>query len=283
MAENVRLKVLLTGGTGLVGRTLAPLLRATCDVTHFDVADPGDGRPVILGDLRNPHQVAEACRGMDAVLHVAALHGKAWAAAGDDVGFAVNVCGTKNILEGAAAAGVKRVVFTSSIWATGHDAPPPPSLPIAEDLTRQPAELYGLTKILGEQMCRYATARYGLSTLVIRPGGIRPAESYAPLQTCYLAGAVDVRDVAQAQVLALQAPDSLRHDVFIITADSPLCQVDPQAYKADPAAALERVVPGVAALVRAGRLQLPAAREWYSVAKAKRVLGYRPQFGFALV
>ncbi len=283
MAGKVRLKVLLTGGTGLVGRALAPMLRETCEVTHFDVTDPGDGLPAIVGDLRDPQQVAEACRGMDAVLHIAALHGKAWAAAGDDVGFAVNVGGTKNILEGAAVAGVKRVVFTSSIWATGHDAPPPSSLPITEELSRQPAELYGLTKILGEQMCRYATAKYGLSTVVLRPGGIRPAEAYAPRQTCYLAGVVDVRDVAQAQALALLAPESLRHDVFIITADSPLCQVDVQAYQADPVAALQRVVPGVAALVQAGTLQLPAVREWYSVAKAKRVLGYRPQFGFALV
>lgn len=281
MAEKLRLRVLLTGGTGLVGRTLAPLLRATCDVTHFDVADPGDGLPALVGDLRNPAQVAAACRGMDAVVHVAALHGKAWAAAGDDVGFAVNVAGTKNILEGAAAAGVQRVVFTSSIWATGHDAPPPPSLPITEELSRQPAELYGLTKRLGEQMCCYATAKYGLSTIVLRPGGIRPAEAYAPLQTGFLVGAVDVRDVAQAHALALSAPATLRHDVFIVTADSPLCRVAASAYRADPVGALEAVVPGVAALVQAGKLQLPAG-EWYSVAKAQRGLGYQPQFGFRL-
>jgi nucleoside-diphosphate-sugar epimerase len=272
----------LTGGTGLVGRTLAPLLRERYEVTHFDVSDPGDGLPAILGDLRSPSAVAAACRGMDAILHVAALHGQAWAAAGDDAGFAVNLAGTKNILEGAAAAGVKRVVFTSSIWATGHDAPPAPHLPIDEALAREPAELYGLTKILGEQMCRYATAKYGFSTIVLRPGGIRPAAGYAPLQTGFLVGAVDVRDVAQAQVLALAAAESLRHDVFIITADSPLCQVQPQAYRADPAGMLDRVVPGVAARVRDGKLQLPAAGEWYSVAKAKRVLGYQPQFGFCL-
>ena len=277
-----RYRVLLTGGTGLLGRALAPLLRERYEVTHFDVSDPGDGLPFILGDLRNPLQVTAACRGMDMVLHVAALHGKAWAAAGDDVGFAVNVVGTKNILEGAGAAGVKRVVFTSSIWATGHDAPPAPTLPLDEGLTREPAELYGLSKILGEQMCRYASAKYGFSALVLRPGGIRPAEAYAGLQTGFLVGSVDVRDVAQAQVLALAAPESLRHDVFIITADSPLCQIASQAYKADPAGTLDRCVPGVAALVRAGKLQLPAAGEWYSVAKAKRGLGYQPRFNFAL-
>jgi len=282
MTATPRRKVLLTGGTGLVGRTLAPLLRQTWDVTHFDVADPGDGLRAILGDLRDARQVAEACQGMDAVVHVAALHGRAWAAAGDDVGFAVNVVGTKNILEGAAAAGVRRVVFTSSIWATGHDQPPATDLPIDEGLRREPAELYGLTKILGEQMCRYAAARHGLSTLVLRPGGIRPAAPATPLQAGFLTAMVDVRDVAQAHVLALSAPESLRHEVFIITADSPLCQVDPAAYATDPASALDRVLPGVAAQVRAGALQLPTGTEWYTVAKAKRVLGYRPEHGFTL-
>jgi len=117
---------------------------------------------------------------------------------------------------------------------------------------------------------------------VLRPGGIRPAAPAAPLQVGFLTAMVDVRDVAQAHVLALDAPESLRHEVFIVTADSPLCQVDPAAYAADPAGTLDRLLPGVAAQVRAGALQLPTGTEWYTVAKAKRVLGYRPEHGFTL-
>lgn len=272
-------KVLLTGGSGLVGRTLVPLLRDTYDVTHLEMTDPGDGLPFVQGDLRDARAVARACQGMDAVLHIAALHGRAWAEAGDDMGFEVNVVGTKNLLQGAVEAGVRRVVFTSSIWATGHDAPPA-TLPIAENLARQPAELYGLTKLLGEQMCRYTSARHGVSTIVLRPGGIRPAEAYGPNQAAYLAWAVDVRDVAQAHLLALAAPDDLRHDVFVVTADSPLCRLDPGAFRRDPAAALESVVPGAAALVAEGKLTLKPDTEWYSIAKARQLLGYRPRYNF---
>jgi len=272
--------VLLTGGCGLVGRTLVPMLRARYDVTHFEMRDPGDGQPCIVGDLRDSDAVTDACAGMHAVLHVAALHGRAWGEAGDDVGFEVNVVGTKNILEGAARAGVKRVVFTSSIWATGHGNPAPAYLPIDEDLPREPAEIYGLTKVLGEQMCRYATAKHGFSTVCLRPGGIRPADTYAANEICYAAGAVDVRDVAQAHVLALEAPDDIRHDVFVITADSPLCRVDPAEFKADPAAALGTVAPGAAKLAADGVISLAPSVEWYTVEKAKRVLGYAPQFNF---
>lgn len=273
--------VLLTGGSGLVGRTLAPLLTEQYEVTHIGLEDPGDGLPFVEADLCDSAAVAAACRGMDAVVHVAALHGRAWAEAGDDAGFAVNVVGTKNVLEAAATAGAQRVVFTSSIWATGHGADPP-YLPIDEELPREPAELYGLTKTLGEEMCRYTTATHGVSTIVLRPGGIRPAETYGPGDAAYLVGAVDVRDVAAAHVLALQAPADVRHDVFVITADSPLCGLDPAAFRDDPVRALDTAVPGARQLAADGRLQIRADAEWYTVAKAKRRLGYRPQYGFVL-
>ena len=273
--------ILLTGGSGLVGKALASMLKSRYEITHFEMRDPGDGFPFIKGDLRDSGAVAKACRSMDAVIHVAALHGRAWAEAGDDVGFEVNVSGTKNILEGTAKAEVKRVVFTSSIWATGH-GPHPPYLPIDEELAREPVELYGLTKIIGEQMCRYASSTHGISSIVLRPGVICAAEVYSPNQACYLVGAVDVRDVAQAHILALEAPADMQHDVFVVTADSPLCRVDPDKFRNDPAGALEKVVPGVAALATEGKLRLSSNMEWYTVKKARQLLGYRPEYNFTI-
>jgi nucleoside-diphosphate-sugar epimerase len=265
----------------LLGRALVPLLKDACAVTHFDVAASGDGLPFVQGDVRDARAVADACKGVDTIIHAAALHGKAWAAAGDDEGFEVNMIGLKNILEGAARASVKRVAFTSSIWATGHNDPPAPYLPIDEALPRMPVELYGLTKLLGERMCRYAADKYGMSVIVLRPGGIRPAEEYSPLDPRYLFGAVDVRDVARAHVLALGAPDGMRFETFIIAADSPLCGVDPAVYRADPAAALDGCVPGSADALRAAGIDLPVRAEWYSVEKARRMLGYTPEYNWA--
>ena len=228
-------KVLLTGGGGLVGSILVPMLKEKYDVTHFDVKPTDDGLPFIEGDLRDSEMVKKACEGMDAVLHIGALHGPAWKECGDDMGFDVNVTGTKNVLEAAAEAGVQRVVFASSIWATGHGSPAAPSLPIDEDLPREPAEMYGLTKILCEKMCRYAAAKHEMSTIVLRPGGIGRPEAYASDSLRYALGMVDVRDVAQAFVLALEAPEDMNHEVFIITADSPFCAVDGEAFREDPA------------------------------------------------
>lgn len=148
------------------------------------------------------------------------------------------------------------------------------------EIDRAPAELYGLTKLLGETMCRYTTANYGLSTIVLRPGGIVRAESYSPHNGAYLRGGVDVRDVVSAHVLALEAPETLGHQVFNITADSPLCRADPSEFRRDPVGTLESVAPGARALVEAGELQVTADMEWYSIAAAQAELGYRPQYGF---
>lgn len=218
----------------MVGRGLAAALREKYEVTHLDCTAPEDGLPCVQADLRDGAAVREACVGMDAVVHVAGLHGVAWEKAGDDVGFEVNVIGTKHLLEAARLGGVRRFVFTSSIWANGHGSPPALALPILENMDRAPAELYGLTKLLGETMCRYTTANYGLSTIVLRPGGIMRAEDYNAHGGAYLRGAVDVRDVVSAHVLALEAPERVRHQVFNITVDSPLARVDPAEFRRDP-------------------------------------------------
>jgi nucleoside-diphosphate-sugar epimerase len=280
--RNRREKILLTGGSGLVGRKVAALLRDRGQITHLDRVDPGDGLPWIEGDLCDHEAVEAACRGQDVIIHVAALHGERWQAVGDDAGFRINVLGTQNVLDGARRGGAWRVVYTSSIWATGHAPVPAPYLPIDEDLPREPFELYGLTKKLGEQMCLFATQRYGLSTICLRPGGICPEEAPLRQRFNHLFGCVDVRDVAQAHVLALDAPGEMRHETFVITADSPLCEVDPTQFFADRVGVLESLYPGIERLVADSSLDVSGQVEWYTIEKAKRLLGYAPQFTFEM-
>jgi nucleoside-diphosphate-sugar epimerase len=114
----VEKRVLVTGAGGLVGRTLLPMIIDDYEVVCFDQQELDVHVPCIVGDLRDSTAVAEACAGMDLVLHIGALHGAAWGDAGDDVGFEVNVVGTKNVLE---ADGPAR-----SAWCS-----PPPSGPRA--------------------------------------------------------------------------------------------------------------------------------------------------------
>ncbi len=277
------MRVLLTGGGGLVGSRLAPMLAERHDVTHFEIADPGDGLPWIEGDLLGNGAVAAACEGMEAVVHLAAVHGRRWREVGDHAMFQTNVMGTHNILQGAVGAGVRRVVFTSSISATGHgNGPPAPSLPIDEETPRGPSDLYGLSKQLGEQMCRFATARYGLSTMVLRPGYICAEDVPFERTIDFLFHMVEVGDVARAHLLALEAPEELSHGTFIVTADSPLARVEPLQFFADRAGTLEGLFPGIARHIEDGTLDASRGKEWYTIERARRVLGWEPKRGFEL-
>ncbi|MGD9496321.1 MAG: NAD-dependent epimerase/dehydratase family protein [Armatimonadota bacterium] len=277
------MRVLLTGGSGLVGTRLAPMLAERHEVTHFERIDPGDGLPWIEGDLLDPEAVAAACAGRDAVVHLAAIHGARWQALGDHVMFEINVMGTHHVLEGAVRAGVRRVVFTSSISAIGHGSgTPPPYLAIDEAIPRGPADLYGHSKAVGEQLCAWAAARYGLSVIVLRPGFICPEDVDFARTLDFLFFMVDVRDVARAHLRALEADLAIRHETCIITADSPLARISPLQFFADRTGTLERLYPGIGRSLEAGTLAPPRGTEWYTIERARRVLGFEPEHGFAL-
>ena len=277
------MRVLLTGGSGLVGTRLAPMLAERHEVTHFERIDPADGLPWIEGDLLDSGAVAEACAGQEAVVHVAAIHGARWQELGDHAMFEINVMGTHNVLGGAARAGVRRVVFTSSISATGHgQGTPPPYLPIDEDIPRGAADLYGHSKEVGELLCRHATARHGLSTIILRPGYICAEDVDFARTLDFLFFMVDVRDVARAHLLAVEGVRHLRHATFLITADSPLVGIEPLQYFADRVGTLAKLYPGIGRYLEDGTLAPPRGTEWYTIDRARTIMGYQPQHGFAL-
>lgn len=276
------MRVLLTGGSGLVGTRLAPLLAEGHDVTHFEMRDPGDGLPWIEGDLLDHEAVREAVEGMDAVMHVAAIHGPNWRKLGDHAMFECNVMGTQNVVDAAVRAGVERLVFTSSISAMGHgQGTPAPYLPIDEQLPRGPADLYGQSKALGEEICRFAIARHGLSAVILRPGFICDEACTFPDTWRLLSCMVDVRDVATAHVAALEC-DMIHHGAFLVTADSPLARIAPLRFFADRRGCLEELFAGIGEHLDKGAFDPARIDEWYTVDLARQLLGWEPQHNFEL-
>ena len=109
---------LVTGGSGFLGRHLVDALLADgryATVRVFDVRDGGDGRvTTIVGDLREPASIRAAVAGVDVVFHCATASPAAESAANRGLMTAVNVGGTRNVIEAVVAASVPRLVFTSS-------------------------------------------------------------------------------------------------------------------------------------------------------------------------
>ncbi|HML96320.1 MAG TPA: GDP-mannose 4,6-dehydratase [Thermodesulfobacteriota bacterium] len=173
--------VLVTGGCGFIGVNLAARLLGTgrFAVTVLDNMSTGSAADleaallehgldnpevtVVEGDVRDLARCEEACRGMNAVVHLAAQAGVPQSI-DDPFGDAgVNVLGTLNMLEAARRAGAGMFVFASSNAPLG--AAPPPS---REDTAPRPLSPYGAAKLAGEGYCSAYHASYGLQTVVLR-------------------------------------------------------------------------------------------------------------------
>jgi nucleoside-diphosphate-sugar epimerase len=196
-------KVLVTGSAGRLGPyVVAALRRAGHDVVELDLATGGD--------VREPATVHGAVSGADAVVHLAAVP---WG--GDDAdAIATNVAGTWNLLDAASAHGVGRFVLASSVNALGVfvGRRPPDYFPIDDDHPCYATSTYGVTKQLGEELCRAATRTNGMSTVCLRlprivePDGYRRADAWDAEHGAWEYGAfIDSRDAARALACAVDA------------------------------------------------------------------------------
>lgn len=167
------MKALVTGGTGFVGSHIVRALNEaghTARVLHRKSSKLDALVGLIyesaLGDILDEPALAAACAGCDWVFHVAAV-ADYWRADKSKM-FEVNIEGTRRVLAAARAAGVKRVVFTSSAAAVGLRSDGQPS---REDVpfNLSPDHFpYGYTKVLAEQVVKEAVAN-GQDIVTVNP------------------------------------------------------------------------------------------------------------------
>jgi len=174
--------MLVTGGSGFIGRQVATAFKATHDVRILDRA----AADMDCGDVSDERDVARAMAGgVDCVVHLAALASVQKSLEEPDLARRWNVDGTRIVLEQALAAGVGSVVFASSCAAYGDSTPP-----LGEDMPVRPLSLYAETKVAGEQLCRSFSQR-GLNTCVLRlfnvyGSGQSPDSDYAAVIPAFL-------------------------------------------------------------------------------------------------
>ncbi|OAE47971.1 NAD-dependent epimerase/dehydratase family protein [Agrobacterium tumefaciens] len=157
--------ILVTGSSGRVGRAVVAALRAQGrTVRGFDLRPSRTGGEEVVGSLEDAQALSDATKGVSAVLHLGAF--MSWAPADRDRMFAVNVEGTRLLLDAAAAAGVRRFVFAS----TGEVYPEnrPEFLPVTEDHPLRPNSPYGLTKLLGEELVQFHQRAGRMETVILR-------------------------------------------------------------------------------------------------------------------
>lgn len=169
------MKILVTGVTGMVGQ--AVVARLASDSRHTVraairclQADFSPGFEVVpVGDLGARPDCTAALKGADAVIHLAArVHVMDDTAADPLAEFRrVNVQGTLNLARQAAAAGVRRFVFISSIKVNGEATKV--GAPFSADDIPAPLDPYGVSKMEAEQGLRELAAQTGMELVIIRP------------------------------------------------------------------------------------------------------------------
>ncbi len=170
------IRVLITGGAGFIGSHLVgAFLEMGADVCVLDnmgtghrenlQQSGGHGRLTLLeGEVTDGDLVRDAVRGVDYVLHQAALPSVQRSVEDPLRTDRVNVQGTLTVLTAAREAGVKRVIYASSSSIYGDT----PRLPQCEDLPSNPCSPYAVSKLAGEAYCRAFTRVYGLETVSLR-------------------------------------------------------------------------------------------------------------------
>jgi nucleoside-diphosphate-sugar epimerase len=271
-------KIVVTGANGRAGRPLCQQLAGSHQVIAADVVDPRiAGVEFAATDLSKYAQVRRAVEGAEVICHVAALH--PWRRFTDRQYLETNVKGTYWVLKAAHDAGVRRVVFVSSIWAVGHGGDPP-SVPVAEEAPLRGDELYGLTKVMGEHACEYFSRTQGLQVIILRPAGFGETEALWTGPAKFATAYVDVRDVAHAIACAATAEVAHRLRAYWVTPRVPYEGDDWALLGDDPGRLMEKHWPGAAAWCRQQGLDIPRTRWAYNSARTERELGYNPRYNF---
>src|SRR3989338_4495639 len=164
-------KVVVTGGAGFIGSHLAnTLAEVGYDVHVVDSLVSGKRERLLKNiqlhmiDVRDMAACADIFSKADTVFHLAALPRVQYSIENPLETNDVNIGGTVSVLEAAARAGVRRVVYSASSSAYGDQE----TLPLHEDMPVRPKSPYGVQKYIGEVYCKTYGEMYGIETVSLR-------------------------------------------------------------------------------------------------------------------
>jgi UDP-glucose 4-epimerase len=293
----VTAKVVVTGSAGHLGEALVRELRdGGYEVTGIDT------RPspytAVVGSVADRPVVRDCLAGADAVLHTATLHKPHIGSHGKQAFVDTNVSGTLTLLQEAVAAGVGSFVFTSTTSTFGRALTPgagEPAAWITEAVVPRPRNIYGVTKTAAEDLCELVHAEHGLPVVVLRTSRFFPeGDDDGDVRTAYpdanakanefLYRRVDVADVADAHLRAMEQAARIGFGKYIISATTPFTPDDLAELRQDAPAVVRRLFPGYEAVyARRGWRMFPSVGRVYVNARARADLGWSPRYDFGAV
>jgi len=289
--------ILVTGSAGHLGEALMRTLRGQglqargIDIKPSPFTD-------MTGSITDADFIRRVLTGVTAIIHAATLHKPHVGTHGNHDFVDTNVSGTLNLLEQAVAAGAKSFVFTSTTSAFGAALRPAAGEPAAwvtEDVLPVARNIYGVTKISAEGICELFARTMSLPVIILRTSRFFPENDDDPdIRNRYSAEnaqanellhrRVDIEDVVDAHLLALDKAQSIGFGRYIISATTPFTEADLADLRRDAAATVERLFPGMTALyAKRGWSMFQQFDRVYVNTLARRELGWNPKYDFAHV
>jgi UDP-glucose 4-epimerase len=293
------MRILITGSSGWLGQTLVPRLERD---EHVVVGiDPVPAPTThIVGSIADRGLVRAALRdfAIEAIIHAGALHKPNIATHRPDDFVSVNLQGTLNLLEESVAPGAKvdRFVFTSTTSVMISRAIRAGRAAGATWITEEmapllPRNIYGVTKLAAEHLCRIYHEEHKLPVLTLRTARFFPeaddmahaiVQSDANTKTNeFLFRRLTVEDAAESHAVALARAPELGFDTFIISATTPFRREDCAELIVDAPAVVARYFPDYPALYAPlGWTMFQSIDRVYDATKAAQRLGFACRTGF---
>jgi UDP-glucose 4-epimerase len=274
------MKVLVTGSAGRLGRVIVELLRAKgvdtigIDLLESDTTD-------VLTDIREKKDVARIVRNVDHIIHTAAIHGRHMDIAVPRVDFVeTNVLGTLHLLEASVQHQIKSFIYTSTTSIYGKSMENDiAAVWVDEELTPSPRDIYDITKLTAENLCRDFFEKEQLNGCILRVSRFMDEPKNA-IANYRLYRGLDERDGAEAHWLALQARFKT-FEIFNISNDTPFQKADLENLRSDPEKVILKYYPMAADIYKKKGWTFPSSIDRvYSIDKAKRMLNFRPGNNF---
>jgi nucleoside-diphosphate-sugar epimerase len=272
------MRILITGSSGQLGREVARQLRGAHETVGVDVV-PGEFTDRVAS-VTDRELMFALVRRADAVVHTASLHAPHVGRRSRQEFVETNVVGTLHLLEAAAAARIRRFVYTSTTSVYGDAMlPTERAVWVTETLVPRPRDIYDITKLAAEALCRTVAAAHEVPTICLRTSRFF-AETPEMVAIHRLYRGADVRDIAAAHVLAVTNP-TIPFDIFNISSRSSFGEADLTELLRDAAPVIRRLYPEAEREFRRRGWTLPRRIDRvYVIERAERALGYRPRHNF---
>ena len=265
------MKILVTGSSGWLGRHLVPMLKeAGYQPFGLDVA--GSEWTDMVASVADRELVTEliAQNKFDGVIHAGALHKPDIARYPQQAFIDVNITGTLNLLEAAVENNISCFVFTSTT-----------SLMISQRIRKEssdeavwldeefspvePRNIYGVTKLAAEGLCRQHHLEHGINAIVLRTARFFPEEDDTLRDLSgpnlkaneFLNRRASVRDMARAHIAALERVADLGFGLYIVSAPTPFSRADVRQIKHDVSSVICEAFPDAQDLYGKMGWQLP--------------------------